>query len=285
MALFIAFTMAVTMMNGAAKELQVGMMHPVEVAFIRNALAAMGISVIIAFIKKDAQLFKTQYIRGQLTRSLFGNTSLIVAFWSVSLLPLADVVAIWFCSPLMVLVLSAALLKERVGPWRWGAVICGFVAVFLIAQPAIALDNTFGVMVGVLSSFLIAVVSINLRHLGQRNENPLTTTFYFLTSGTLFCGLLVPFFWTGNLLNANLFGVMALIAAVGLAAQILKTEAFRLAEASLLSPFSYLNIFWATLIGWLFFGELPDIYVIIGCIMLIFSNLFILWREGKLMKK
>jgi len=78
---------------------------------------------------------------------------------------------------------------------------------------------------------------------------------------------------------------MALIAAVGLAAQILKTEAFRLAEASLLSPFSYLNIFWATLIGWLFFGELPDIYVIIGCIMLIFSNLFILWREGKLMKK
>ncbi len=272
------------MMNGGAKELQSAAMHPVEVAFIRNLLAALGITAIIAWVKKDHTLFKTHYFKGQLIRAALGNASLIVAFWAVSLLPLADVVALWFSVPLIVLVLSALLLKERVGPWRWGAVLCGFGAVCLIAQPAVALDNSFGVIVGLVSSCLIAAVSINLRHLGQKNEHPLTTTFFFLVSGAVFCGALVPFFWTGALLNMRLIWTILLVAAAGLTAQILKTEAFRLAEASLLSPFSYLSILWATLIGWFFFGEMPDMMVIIGCILLVLSNLIVLWRTRKLMK-
>jgi drug/metabolite transporter (DMT)-like permease len=271
-------------MNAGAKTLQYEQMHAIEVAFIRNALSAIGISLII-WLKGAFALFKTNYLRGQLTRSLFGNTSLIFAFWTVSLLPLADAVAIWFFVPIIVLILSGLFLKERIGPWRWGAVGVGFAAVSLIARPAIEMNNWFGIAVGMLSSLLIAIVSINLRHLGQKNEHPLTTTFYFLTTGTLFCGVLVPFVWTGALLNIALFWPVLLVAIAGLLSQIFKTEAFRHAEASLLTPFSYLSIFWAALIGWMFFGDVPDIYVVSGCSLLIFSNILILWRESKLMKK
>jgi len=271
-------------MNAGAKALQFEDMHAIEVAFIRNALAALGISAII-WLKGDFTLFKTNYLRGQLTRSLFGNTSLIFAFWAVSLLPLADIVALWFFVPIIVLILSGVILKEHIGPWRWGAVAAGFAAVSLIAQPAIEMNNWFGIAVGLLSSLLIAIVSINLRHLGQRNENPLTTTFYFLTTGTVFCGAFLPFIWTGALLNAALAWPVLLVAAAGLLSQLFKTEAFRHAQASLLTPFSYLSIFWATLIGWVFFAHVPDIYVIGGCALLILSNVLILWRESKLMKK
>lgn len=279
-ALFVVFTITVTMMNAGAKALQSAEMHAIEVAFIRNVYAFIGITAII-LLKRNYSLFKTGYLKGQLTRSAFGNTSLIFAFWAVSLLPLADVVALWFCVPLIVLIMSAVFLKEKVGPWRWGAVLAGFVAVSLIAQPAMQLNNWLGIGVGIVSSVLIATVSINLRHLGKKNEHPLTTTFYFLGSGTLFCGALVPFVWTGTLLNNGLFWIMISTALAGLLAQIFKTEAFRLAEASLLSPFTYLSIFWATLLGWGLFGELPDVYVIMGCILLIASNIFILWRESK----
>lgn len=271
-------------MNAGAKTLQYEQMHPIEVAFIRNALAAIGISLII-WLKGDFTLFKTSYLRGQLTRSLFGNTSLIFAFWTVSLLPLADAVAIWFFVPIIVLVLSGLFLKERIGPWRWGAVAAGFVAVSLIAQPALEMNNWFGITIGIISSLLIAIVSINLRHLGQKNENPLTTTFYFLTTGTLFCGAFVPFVWTGALLNAALAWPVLLVAGAGLLSQIFKTEAFRHAQASLLTPYSYLSIFWAAIIGWMFFGDVPDIYVVSGCVLLVLSNALILWRESKLMKK
>jgi drug/metabolite transporter (DMT)-like permease len=268
------------MMNAGAKALQNADMHAIEVAFIRNLIAAMGVSAII-FIKGNHNLFKTAYLKGQLTRSAFGNTSLIVAFWTISLLPLGDAAALWFSVPLIVLVMSALILKEKVGPWRWGAVLIGFVAVCFIAQPALQMNNGLGIAVGTLSAFLIATVSINLRHLGQRNEHPLTTTFYFLSSGTLFCGALLPFIWTGELLNNALFWLFGVTAAVGLLAQLFKTEAFRLAEASLLSPFTYLSVLWAGLLGWCFWGEIPDLSMAIGCILLILSNGIVMWRERR----
>lgn len=270
-------------MNTGAKSLQAAEMHAIEVAFLRNFYACIGVVALIAFLRKF-NLFKTTYFGGHMTRSFFGNTSLIVAFWAVSLLPLADVVALWFCVPLIVLVLSAILLKEQVGLWRWAAVLIGFCAVFLIAQPAVQLNNWLGIGVGLFSSLLIAIVSINLRHLGKKNEHPLTTTFYFLASGTLFCGALVPFVWSGQLLSSGLLWPIAITAGAGLIAQITKSEAYRLAEASLLTPFSYLSILWATVLGWLFFKEFPDFYVVLGCALLIVSNIFILWREAKVMK-
>tara|TARA_R110002124_G_scaffold287216_1_gene471493 strand:+ start:185597 stop:186403 length:807 start_codon:yes stop_codon:yes gene_type:complete len=268
------------MMNAGAKALQNADMHPIEVAFMRNLIAAMGVSAII-FIKGNHTLFKTDYLRGQLTRSAFGNVSLIVAFWTVSLLPLGDAAALWFSVPLIVLVMSALFLKEKVGPWRWGAVLVGFIAVCLIAQPALQMNNGLGIAVGTLSAFLIATVSINLRHLGKRNEHPLTTTFYFLSSGTLFCGALLPFIWTGALLNEALFWIVGMTACVGLLSQLLKTQAFRLAEASLLSPFTYLSVLWAGILGWLFWDEIPDLSMAVGCILLILSNAVVMWRERK----
>lgn len=278
--LYILFTITVTGMNAGAKTLQNVEMHSIEIAFIRNLLAAIGVALII-YLKRSTELFKTKYFKAQMIRSMLGNTSLIVAFWAVSLLPLADIVALWFCVPLVVMVFSAIFLGEKIGIWRIFAVVTGLLAVMMISQPAIEMQNYTGILVGLLSTVLIASVTINLRHLAILKEHALTTTFFFLTSGTVFCGLLLPFFWTGHLLNFDFTWIILIMALCGLISQIVKTEAFRHAEASLLSPFGYLNIFWATLMGWLLWNEIPDLYVMLGCTGLIFSNMLVLWRESR----
>lgn len=278
--LYILFTITVTGMNAGAKSLQNLDVHSIEIAFIRNLLAALGVALII-WVKRSHDLFKTRYFKAQLTRSLLGNTSLIVAFWALSLLPLADIVALWFCVPLVVMVFSAVFLGEKIGIWRIFAVVTGLVAVIMISQPAVEMKNYMGIAVGLFSTILIASVTINLRHLAKLEEPALTTTFFFLTSGTLFTGALLPLFWTGNLLNIDYAWIILAVALCGLISQIVKTEAFRYAEASLLSPFGYLNIFWATLLGWLLWNEVPDIYVMAGCTGLIFSNMLVIWRENR----
>ena len=267
-------------MTAGGKALQEQGMHPIEVAFIRNFLAFVLVAMLIA-AKQQTHLYKTNMIKGQISRGIIGNVSLIVAFWAAALLPLAQVTAIGFTMPLFTMIMSALFLKETIGIWRISALITGFTSVILIAQPAVETDNILGLSVALISAFLIACTSINLRFLGRSNEPALTTVFYFLGFGIIFDGLLLPFVWTGTMISETTLWLIGFTAFVGFLSQIVKTEAYANAEASLLSPILYLNIVWATLADWIVWDELPAPTVITGCTLLITSNLFILWREYK----
>lgn len=265
-------------MSAGGKALQEMGMHPIEVAFIRNLLALILVTLLIVG-RRQTKLFKTSMIKGQLSRGLIGNISLIIAFWAVSLLPMAQVTAIGFTMPLFTIIMSMIFLKETIGPWRIFALAAGFISVLLIAQPAIETNNTLGLGVALFSAFLIACTSINLRFLGKNKEPALTTVFYFLAFGVVFDSLLLPTIWTGTLLSHEAFALIGITAFVGFLSQIVKTEAYANAEASLLSPILYLNIVWATLADWIFWHDLPPVTVILGCTLLVLSNMVILWRE------
>jgi len=248
---------------------------PVEAVFYRG-IVAMALLLGYAAAKKHYRIYQTTRLKSHLGRSICGNIGVVMVFWSYSLMPMADVTALLFAAPLIVTMLSALVLKETVGLYRWAAVITGFCGVLLIAQPSGGGYPYYGILVVLTAAFSTALVQIFLRDLGK-TEDAMTTVFYFLAFGILCSGLYMIFqgSWPHPaalipLIGAGITGGIQLI---------LKTQAFRLAEASLLSPIAYTSIVWATLIGWIFWGDLPGLLMVAGTIIVIASNLFIIWRE------
>lgn len=255
---------------------------PVEAVFYRGIIAMALLLAYAAYKQQLRGIYKTSRIGSHIGRALVGNIGVVTVYWSYSLMPMADVTAMMFASPLIVTALSAVMLKETVGRYRWLAVLAGFAGILLIAQPSGEAYVSYGPYVVLLASFSTALVHIFLRTLGK-TEDALTTVFYFLAFGLIVTGIYMVFAGTPPhpaavipLIGAGLASGVQLIA---------KTQAYRLAEASLLSPFSFTSIIWATLFGWMFWDDLPEAIVVCGMAVVIASNLFILWRENLKKKK
>lgn len=274
--MFILAGFLITVMNAFAREAAEAY-HPIEIVFYRGLVALSLLTGYIIYTK-HYDFYKTKRIKAHLGRALVGNFGVFTVFWAYKLLPMADVTVLLFSSPLIVTILSALFLGEKVGVYRWTAVLAGFVGVSIILSPTF--DSThfhdWSGIVPVLASISTALVAIFLRGLGK-TEDAITTVFYFLLFGVLYSGIYVLY----EGLNFHL-QTADLLVCVGVAAFIqlmLKTEAFRLAEASMLSPYSYLMLIWATLIGYFVWGEIPPITVYIGAAIIISANLLTISRE------
>lgn len=251
----------------------------IETVFYRN-LVALILVVAVIISTRNFSLFKTTRLKDQIIRGTSGTVGMSLVFWAYTLMPMADVVAVMFTAGLMTTGISAIWLKEKVGPYRWGAVILGFVGAMIIAAPGGESEwNIMGVLVALGAAFIGgAVVSVMLRSLGK-TEPALTTVFYFLSIGLI---LTLPFAVTiGHMPSQTSWQPLLWCGLAGGLSLILKTQAFRYAEASLLSPVQYTSIIWATLLGFFVFSEWPADNVLLGAGVIILSNLVILWREKK----
>lgn len=275
--LYIAAVFLIVVMNGFVKE-ATQYHSPVEAVFYRG-LIAMAILLGYAAYKGKFHIYKTTRLKSHIGRSIAGNIGVVMVYWSYSLMPMADATALLFTAPLLVTVMSALLLKEQVGRYRWLAVIIGFLGVLLISSPSGIDYEGYAIFVVLGAACSVALVQIFLRELGK-TEDALTTVFYFLAFGITASGIYMIFkgTWPHPAAIIPLIGA-GLSSGVQL---IIKTQAFRLAEASLLSPFSFTSIVWATLIGWIFWDDLPTITVLLGTAIVIASNLFIIWRETRI---
>lgn len=270
-----AFMIAV--MNSTAKLLS-GNYHPVELIFYRNLVVLAALLPFFHF-SKQWHLVKTTRPKAHIARALIGTTGVGLAFWAVSLLPLADATTIMYTAPLFVTMLSYPLLKEKVGPWRWGAVLIGFIGVVLIAKPTGEDLFIFGILIALSAALFHGTTQILLRDMGK-TEHPLTTVFYFMAFGTIATGLILPFIWSGNLKKEDFFLILLLGVTGGLQ-QIFKTKGYSLAPVSIISPFNYTGLIWATILGWMLWDDLPSWGVILGGAIIIISNIFIIWRENR----
>ncbi len=250
--------------------------HPIEVVFYRSFGGLLIISAYIVIFKKYGEL-KTSRPMAHLGRSALGNTGIALWFWVVTIIPLSTAVSISYIAPIIVTAFSAILLKERVGIYRWGAVMFAFVGTFFLVQPSGDGFSSLGVTIALTNAFIVAGISITLRSL-ESSEKALTTTFYFLLFGSIASGMLLPFVWT----SMPVFGIVFFgLVLTGFINQPLKTYAIRIASASAISPVQYLGVVWAAIIGFLFWHNVPTINVVIGCAIVVSSNLIIIWREKK----
>lgn len=215
----------------------------------------------------------------QVLRSLFLLGSTFFFFLAVKYIPLATATAIGFVGPLLVTALSALLLKEKVGVRRWAAVVFGFASVLVIIRPGVEILH-WAVTLPLLVAVCFALYQITTRIL-SRSDGSITTLFYSGTAGAVVMTLLLPFQeWQWP--DAAGWATMAFLGMTGSLGHLVMIRAFTVAPASVLAPFSYVQLIWATLLGLMVFNDWPDAWTFVGAAMLVASGLYVLYRERKL---
>ncbi len=280
-ALILISVFMIATMNAVGKFLSSGL-HPIEITFYRNILILVGFC---AYFQCSGQwhIVKTNNMKDQIYRAIVGTCGIVFGFWAISKLPLADATTLLYTAPLFVTLLSYPMLGEKVGIYRGSAVLVGFCGIALVASPTGQNLSTTGIMLGLAAALFNALTQLQLRKLG-RNENPLTTVFYFMLFGTIITGALLPFVFTGPP-SFDLYPFLLLLGASGILQQILKTIGYSIAPTSVVTPINYFGLVWAALFGFVIWHEVPTRAIYAGAGIIIASNLFILWREQYLKKK
>jgi drug/metabolite transporter (DMT)-like permease len=269
-----------TAMDGFAKALAHQGLSPERITLLRFLLVMVMLVPAIALNWNSRPLVTSRPLlhiaRGVL---LIGSATLFI--YAMRLLPLETATAIGFVSPLYVTALSIPFLGEKVGVRRWTAVGVGFLGVLIILRPG---TDSFqlAMLIPLFSSLLWAFGLIITRAMRGR-ESPLTILIWSTGTGVAVVAPMGVLDWqTPTLTQWGMLGVIALCHVAG---QYLTIRAFMMASASVLAPFSYSTIVWATLIGAFAFGSLPDIATIGGTGVLAAAGLYVWHRERQVTGK
>ncbi|MGY6517339.1 MAG: DMT family transporter [Lysobacteraceae bacterium] len=254
-------------------------LHPFEIAFFRNVFGfAFALPLLL---RHGPGLLATAKLPLYFTRCLIGIASMLAGFWAIVNLPLAQAIALSYSTPLFVTILAVLMLGEMVRARRWSAVIVGFLGVLVILRP-FGGDFTFGMLVAVFAAMMSAAVAISIKFL-SRTEHPDAIVVY--TSLLWIPMSLVPalFVWETPIGITWLWIVLA--GALGTAGHMCWTRAFRLGDASMLTPVSFLQLPVVAVLAWLLFGEGIDRWTAIGAGIVFGANAYIAHRESRLARQ
>jgi drug/metabolite transporter (DMT)-like permease len=246
----------------------------IEIAWIRFLVFAL---IMAPAMLPGTRLYalQTQNLGLQLMRgaALLGSSLFFIS--GLRFLPIAEASATGFVSPLFVTALSIVFLGERVGIRRWIATAVGLIGVLIILRPGSGAFHP-AAFFPLVSALTWACTLIMTRMLSGK-ERALTTMTYSSIAGVCILSALVPFVWVAPNWHDILFGI--LIGVASTAGQWIVVLAFRYADASVLAPFSYTQLVWVSLLGFLIFGEVPDIWTVLGAVFIVASGLYTAHRE------
>jgi drug/metabolite transporter (DMT)-like permease len=230
--------------------------------------------------RRNLTVFRTNRLRLQLARSLLQIGSTVLYFSAIALLPLATATVIAFAQPLLLTVFSVPLLGEKVGLRRWSAVLIGFVGVLIIVRPGggAALGVSHWAMLLPLATAAVSAFYQIATRLVASHDRVETSLFFTAVSGAIVASMAVPFVWkTPDLQGWSLMLATGVLAGAGHYCII---NAFKRAPASVLAPFSFTQLIWATALGYLIFGDLPDGATLLGALVIVGSGLYVFYRES-----
>jgi len=219
------------------------------------------------------RLLRTRRPLPQIVRALMLMFTTAFGIAALKLMPLAETTAMVFVSPLLVTILAVFMLHEKVRPSRWIAVTVGLAGMVLIARPGSGLVP-IGVAYALIAASLYSLYQILTRQL-VATEHPITMVFYTALVGTVVTTWGLPWYWGGPLPDPMEVLLICSLGIYGGVGHFLLTRAFRLAPASLLSPFLYVQLVWSTLLGWIVFDHFPDAVALAGILIIVASGLFI----------
>ena len=272
-ALILASTVFLGISDVTAKYLS-ATLPSIEIAWIRFLVFALIMSPAMV---PGSPLFALQSRRPglQVMRgvALLGSSLFFIS--GLRFLPIAEASATGFVSPLFVTALSIIFLGESVGLRRWIATAVGLIGVVIILRPGSGAFHP-AAFFPIVSALAWACTLIMTRMMSGR-EHVLTTMTYSSITGACIVSALVPFVWVTPSWHDILFGIFIGIAST--AGQWIVVLAFRYADASVLAPFSYTQLLWVTVLGFVIFGELPDIWTITGAVFIVASGLYTAHRE------
>jgi drug/metabolite transporter (DMT)-like permease len=243
--------------------------------FFRSAVALIP-SFLLVYRAGGLAVLRTNRLGAQFARAAIWGASNVASFFAYHLLPLADAVALTFAAPIFLTALSWPILKERVGRQRWIAVGAGFAGVLVMAHPSGA-GSTLGMANAILCAVCNAVGTLTVRGLTRTDHSAgiVTWTAIFMTAGAL---PVLPFFWvTPAPVDFLLFCSIGLIGGIS---QYWTTLALYHAPAAAVSPFNYTALIWASIIGFIVWGELPTLPMIVGAAVVTLTGLYLLRHEA-----
>ncbi|RKF21946.1 DMT family transporter [Altericroceibacterium spongiae] len=209
-------------------------------------------------------------------RAVYGLIGMMLNFGGVMLLPLAEATTMSFTAPIWAVILSMLLLKEKIGLYRWAAVIFGFAGVLIIAQPGGSHLPLVGAAVALAGAFMVALISIQIADL-NKTEKPLTIVFWFATFSSV--AMIFPLFFVFTKHSTFEWLLLLGIGISGTTGQILLTSALRFGKVASVIVMDYSALFWATIYGWLIWQTLPPASTWIGAPLIIAAGMVIAWRE------
>ena len=220
-------------------------------------------------------LFQVERVPLQVLRVILTTGDVALFYAAVAYLPLADVMTFYMAGPIYVAALSHFFLGETIGWRRWLAVIIGFVGVLVALRPSTAMLSWPSIF-GLIGSLSFALTLILGRRLRQTSDATLVT---WQTVGALVTGLILSIGDWRSMSSLDFIAMLALGVVAG-CAHLMITRALKLAPASLLAPLQYSLLLWAIVLGYVFFGELPDSQILIGSVIIVLAGLFIFHRKN-----
>ena len=245
-----------------------------EVLFFRGFFGLLPTYFLIPKHKLKT-FYTTERSKEHLFRCLMGLMALIAIVIALRELPLAVVVSLSYAAPLFITVLSIFLLSEKVGIFRWLAVLIGFVGVIIIAEPGFKGMN-YLYFLPLIFCIGMAFVTITIRKLSTTEPIWLISIFFTITISI--AGLAsIPMGWI--MPNFQDFILLILIGITGGSANLFLTQSYKLSEVSLVAPLKYLALIFAITFGYLIWNEIPTVKTLVGASLVILASLIIFKRE------
>ncbi|MDA0701944.1 MAG: DMT family transporter [Proteobacteria bacterium] len=265
----LSFTVMLSLIRPLAEEL-----HPFQIAFLRNIFAVLFMA---PWIWRALPAFRaTRNFRLFVLRALFSFAAMLLWYYGIPLMPLADAIAINFTSPLWATVFAALILGEAVRARRWAATMVGFCGVLIVVRPG------FEAITAATAMMLLSSVGWGCQHIALKKLSALEKVSVIVAMQAL---LLTPlsfvpalFVWTTPSWEA--LGWVIAMALIGTFAHICLTRAFRAADASAVLPFDFAKMPFAAAIGWFVFAEGVDAWTWAGSAVIVASTAYIARREA-----
>ncbi len=280
-ALMLVAILLFTVMDSIAKTLTAT--YPVQQVIWARYFFQFALMLLLIPRLGIAGLLWTRRPLAHIARGLLLTVSTGCMIAAISVVPLADAYTITFTAPFLVTALSVPLLKERVGWRRWTAVAVGFAGVLIVFRPGAAAVD-WALLLPLITAFCFALYQILTRKVSHDSrETAFMMLFYLAWVGTAVMSAVVPAYWQAVAPGDWVW--MIGMGALGATGHLLLIRALTITPASLLSPFIYSQIVWALAIGYLWFGDVPTVWMLIGCTVIIASGLYVFYREALIGKK
>ena len=258
--------------------------HLMELIFWRQLITAILLGAGLALTGRLAML-KTQRLPAHARRAASGLFGMMFTYGAVLLLPLAEATTLGFTAPIFAVLIAITVFGQRIGPWRWGAVVIGFAGVLVVMQPFDGLHEGVtlaGVAVGLVAPFMVALISFQLQDLNT-TENPWSIVFWFAALTTPVAALALPFVMASH--DALTWALILGMGVVGGAAQMLLTTSLRFGSAAVILLMDYTALLWASVYGYTVFDRAAPASLWLGAPLIIAAGVLIAWRERRLAKR
>lgn len=248
-------------------------LHPLQISHGRFAFAFAGLLCVAAVLRPK---IRAPSIPLHLSRTLCGATGVTLMFAAVAYIPLSDATAISFLNPVFGMLLAIPFLGERVGRWRWAAAVIAFVGALVLLRPS---PDTFQIaaMLAVGAAFAMGVELIFIKKLADR-EPPMQILLVNNFIGWILLSTVMIPFWAVP--TGAQWVVLIALGLMMAAAQTCFVNAMARADASYVTPFSYLTLIFASLYDWAIFRDIPDRVSLLGAAIIVAGAALLAWREG-----